>query len=200
LIKGNNLTKIIFATGNAGKLQEVKKIFENSEYEIISPADLGNVVEVEETENTFEGNAFLKAEAVYNQFKLPVMADDSGLEIDQLQGRPGVLSARYAGENCTYDDNNDKIIKELESLAKPHTARFISCAVYYDGAARLSALGKLEGKMISEKRGTNGFGYDPIFIPADSDKTLAEMTLDEKNRISHRYKAFNELKTMLHKI
>ncbi len=191
------MEKLIFATGNKGKLREVKDIFDDSGIEIMAPFELGKDIEVEETEATFEGNAFLKAEAIFNEFKLPVVADDSGLEVEQLNGDPGVYSARYAGKNCTFDDNNNKLIKELSSLPQPHKARFVSCAVFFDGENRLIATGYLYGIIIDEKRGTNGFGYDPIFVPDGFDLTISEMSFDQKNSISHRKVSFEKLKELL---
>lgn len=191
------MKEIIFATGNKGKIQEVSQIFNNSEYKIISLYDLGYVHEIEETGNTFEANAFLKAKTIFDIYKKPVIADDSGLEVELLDGMPGVISARYAGENCTYEDNNIKLIRELSQLPRPHLAKFVCCAVYFDGQKQEIAYGYLHGKIISEFKGQKGFGYDPIFVPDEFDKTLAELDLEEKNKISHRGKAFEELKKLL---
>lgn len=189
--------KIIFASQNKGKVREVKAIFNNSHIEIFSLYDLGNNIDVEETGLTFNENAFLKAKAVYDYYKVPVFADDSGLEIEQLDGRPGVISARYAGENCTFQDNNLKVIRELEGLPEPHKAKFVSTAIFYDGRNRIEAVGELPGIIIKEERGNEGFGYDPIFIPDGYDKTIAELSFDEKNKISHRTKSFYKLKELL---
>jgi len=195
--KGKNKMKIIFATQNIGKAKEVKAIFAGSQFEIISLYDLGNKIEVEETGSTFRENAFLKAKAIYNIYKVPVVADDSGLSVEQIEGRPGVYSARYAGEKCTYEDNNLKLIAELYNLSEPHRAKFISYAVFYDGKNEVEAAGELPGHIINEQRGTNGFGYDPIFIPDGYEKTIAELEFEEKNSISHRAKSFNLLKEKL---
>lgn len=189
--------RIIFATQNKGKSTEVKNLFEGTKYEIITLADLGNDIEIEETGETLYENALIKAKTVYDIYKLPVISDDSGLMIDQLEGRPGVYSARYAGENCTYDDNNQKVIRELKPFPIPHRAKFVSHALYFDGEKDLSGVGELPGNMIDEPRGTFGFGYDPIFVPDGYDKTLAELSLEEKNKISHRARAFNKLKEIL---
>jgi XTP/dITP diphosphohydrolase len=191
------MKKIIFATGNNGKLIEVKNLFGDSGFEVVAPFELGNNIDVEETGATFEENSTIKALAIYEIYKVPVVADDSGLEVQQLNGKPGVYSARYAGENCTYDDNNNKLLEELYPLPQPHKARFVSCAVYYDGVNKLVANGYLDGTIIHTKRGTNGFGYDPIFKPYNFDITLAEMNLDEKNKISHRKNSFIRLKEMI---
>ena len=194
------MTEIIFATGNKGKLKEVQKIFEDTVHKVISLYDLGDVPTIEENGETFEENAFIKAEAIFNLYGKPVIADDSGLSVDQLGGDPGVYSARYAGENCTYDDNNKKLIKVLNELPSPHPAKFLCCAVYFDGMKRISAMGELRGEIIPDYRGTNGFGYDPIFLPNGFERTLAELTTEEKNEISHRALAFNHLKELLEQI
>jgi XTP/dITP diphosphohydrolase len=196
-IKERNNMKIIFATQNKGKAKEVKAIFTKTPYEIISLYDIGDKTDVEETGTTFRDNAFLKAKAIYNIYKVPVVADDSGLAVEQIEGRPGVYSARYAGENCTYEDNNLKLIAELYNMPEPHKAKFISYAVFYDGKNEIEAVGELPGQIINEPRGTNGFGYDPIFIPEGFEKTIAEMEFEEKNNISHRAKSFNLLKEKL---
>ena len=119
------MEKLIFATGNKGKLKEVKEIFKNTYYEIISLFDLGDVPEIIEDGDTYEANAIIKAKAIYDIYKTPVIADDSGLSIEQLNGEPGVYSARYAGENCTYADNNKKVLEVLKSYPSPHKAKFI---------------------------------------------------------------------------
>ena len=189
--------KIIFATQNKGKADEVKDIFANSSIEIISLYDLGNNIDIEEHGTTFRENAFIKAKAVYNIYKEPFVADDSGLSIEQLDGRPGVYSARYSGDDCTYEDNNLKVIEELKDFSEPHRAKFISYAVYYDGKNEIEAIGELHGRIIKEQRGTNGFGYDPIFIPDGYEKTISELDFKLKNEISHRARSFNQLKKKL---
>ncbi len=189
--------KIIFASQNQGKVKEVKSIFNNSRFEVISLYELGNNIDVEETGETFAENAWLKAQAVYNIYKEPTVADDSGLMIEQLDGRPGVISARYAGENCTFADNNLKVIKELSSFPEPHKAKFISHAVFFDGSTRLDAVGELHGIVIKEQRGSGGFGYDPIFIPDGYDQTISQLDFELKNKISHRAGSFEKLKESL---
>jgi len=186
--------KIVLATGNKGKLYEIRNIFCNTNFEIISLSDLGFTDDIKETENTFEGNAFIKADVIFKKFNIPVIADDSGLLVEQLNDEPGVYSARYAGENATYDDNNKKLLTELEGLPNPHLAKFVCCAVFVNGRNRLSVMSELRGEIVKIFTGANGFGYDPIFKPKNYSITLAEMSLEEKNRISHRAKAFNKLK------
>lgn len=190
-------TKLIFATGNKGKLKEVQKIFADTEFEIVSLYDLGDVPEIEENGITYAENALIKAKAIFEIHKLPVIADDSGLSVEQLNGEPGVFSARYAGENCTYDDNNRKLIKELEKFEKPHFARFVCSAVFFNGKEIISTFGEFNGEIISEFKGEHGFGYDPIFVPQNSNRTLAEFTSEEKNKVSHRAIAFEKLKEKL---
>ncbi len=191
------MTKIIFATGNEGKAKEVKQLFERTNYEIVSLVDLGDKTEIVEDASTFEDNAIKKAKTVYEVYKIPVVADDSGLVVDQLEGKPGVRSARYAGENCTYEDNNNKLLNELKDFSQPHKAKFHCTAVFYDGEELVVTEGKCEGEIINNSRGTKGFGYDPIFLPIGYDKTLAELNISEKNKLSHRAEAFNKLKKKL---
>jgi len=191
------MKKIIFASGNKGKVEEVKKIFENDEFEIISLYDLDDVPDIVEDGDTFEANAKIKAETIFNKYGLPTIADDSGLVVEQLNGAPGVYSARYAFEGCTYDDNNRKLLSELKDLPEPHIAKFVCCAVYLDKENYHHAIGEVPGKIIKESRGTKGFGYDPIFLPDNFEITLAELNLEEKNKISHRAKAFNQLKKLI---
>jgi XTP/dITP diphosphohydrolase len=189
--------KVLFASKNQGKVKEVKKILGEKGIEVSSLADFDDVPDVVEDRETFLDNSKKKAKEIYDKFKIPVVADDSGLSVDQLNGRPGVYSARYAGENAADKDNNEKLISELAGLPSPHPARFISVAVYYNGNEYISAAGELNGEIILEPRGHNGFGYDPLFIPEGYNKTLAELTLEDKNRISHRAKAFSKLKEMI---
>jgi len=190
--------KIFFATNNKGKYKEVSEIFEG--YEVDFLGNYPDFPEIIEDGETYEDNAKIKAFMVYEKFKVPVIADDSGLSVEQLNGRPGVYSARYAGENCTYDDNNNLLLKELESFPLPHKASFFCCSVYYDGVNYLSAMGELKGEIIKEKTGVNGFGYDPVFKPEGFNKSLAELPLEEKNKISHRGKSFRELKLKIEKL
>ncbi|MCF8240464.1 MAG: RdgB/HAM1 family non-canonical purine NTP pyrophosphatase [Melioribacteraceae bacterium] len=191
------MKQILFATGNKGKLKEVRNIFLGSGIEILSPDDFGGIDEIEENGNSFEENSILKARIVNEKFSIPTIADDSGLSVEQLEGRPGIYSARYAGENCTFDDNNHKLINELKEFSLPHHAKFVCFAVYFDGKKLLKSEGFLHGKIIDEFRGEHGFGYDPIFIPDGFHSTLAEIELGAKNKISHRSAAFTKLKEMI---
>jgi XTP/dITP diphosphohydrolase len=188
------MSKLIFATKNEGKIKEVRNIFSDSGYKITSLLELDAKFEVEENDNTFEGNAKKKAIEVYNEYKIPVIADDSGIEVEQLNGVPGVYSARYAGENATDEDNNQKLLNELKNFSEPHYARYFCCAVYYDGENYIAEYGKVKGKIIMNPKGSRGFGYDPLFLPEGYDQTMAELSSEVKNSISHRGKAFNKLK------
>ena len=192
--------KIIFASKNEGKVKEVRHILSGISAEIISLNDVGFKDEIPETSDTFKGNAKIKAEAVFQQFKLPTIADDSGFVAIQLENEPGVYSARYAGENASDEENNSKLLEKLDSFPEPHKGKFMCAAVYYFGADFIVAMGEIAGTIIKEPRGTNGFGYDPLFLPDGYDKTTAELPPEIKNKISHRFKAFDQLKKYLMEI
>jgi len=189
--------KVIFATKNKGKLREVKNIFEGSPFEILSLLDFENVPEIIENGDTFEENALLKAKTVYEYFKIPAFGDDSGLAVDQLGGAPGVISARYAGEDADDKENNEKLLNELNKYPEPHKAKFICAAVFYDGEKKMDAYGEVRGRIIKDERGSNGFGYDPLFIPEGYDVTMGQLEIEEKNKISHRSHAFKKLRNLL---
>ncbi len=190
------MKKILFATKNKGKLREVKKILGN-EYDVFSLLDFENVPDVIEDKETFIDNAKKKAKEMFEHFNVPVIADDSGLSVEQLNDAPGVFSARYAGINATDEENNKKLLAELNNYPQPHRAKFICTAVYFDGIDYLSAEGEVLGQIIKSPRGSNGFGYDPLFLPDRFAQTTAELSLEEKNKISHRAKAFNELANII---
>ena len=191
------MKKIIFASKNEGKVKEVKHILNGINVEIISLNDVGFNEEIPETADTFEGNAKIKAKTIYDKFNLPTIADDSGIIAEQLGNEPGVFSARYAGENATDDENNIKLLERLKSFPEPHNAKFVCAAVYYFGTDFKVSMGEISGQIIKEPRGTNGFGYDPLFLPDGFEKTSAELSPEIKNKISHRFKAFNQLKEYL---
>ena len=191
------MKEIIFASKNEGKVKEVRHILNGINVKILSLNDVGFVDEIHESADTFEGNAKIKAEIIYNKFKLPTIADDSGITALQLGNEPGVYSARYAGENATDNDNNKKLLERLKSFPEPHRAKFVCAAVYYYVADFIVTMGEIAGSIIKEPRGTNGFGYDPLFLPDGYDKTTAELPPEIKNKISHRYRAFNQLKKYL---
>ncbi|MFZ2865235.1 MAG: RdgB/HAM1 family non-canonical purine NTP pyrophosphatase [Ignavibacteriaceae bacterium] len=191
------MKQIILATTNKGKLNDVKEIFNDLDIEILSFLDFKNHPEVEENGITFLDNAIIKARAAFEKYKISSIGDDSGLEAFQLNGEPGVYSARYAGENADDEKNNLLLIKKLSKLPEPHPGRFVCAAAYYDGKEIKTAIGEIRGNIIKTPRGKNGFGYDPLFIPDGYNITTAEMPHEEKNKISHRYNAFKQLRILL---
>jgi len=187
--------QLIFATGNAHKLEEVKAALDNG-FEIISLKELGINDEIPETGNTLEANALQKANFVYNRFGKDCFSDDTGLEVEALGGEPGVYSARYAGINASFDNNMDLLLKNLAGKENRY-ARFRTVfALIFDGKEYLFE-GEIKGSITIEKRGGAGFGYDPIFIPEGFDKVFAEMSLQEKNAISHRARVLDKMKDFL---
>lgn len=190
--------KIIIATNNQGKVREFKAMLTPLGYEPVSLKDAGIVAEVVEDGETFEENAHKKARAIYELCGCPVIADDSGLQVDFLDGAPGIYSARYAGEDATDKERCLKILSELEGVDEGmRSARFM-CALYciIDEEKEFSVTGTLEGFIGTEMRGENGFGYDPIFM-VDEERSLAEMSAEEKNGISHRAAALKQLTDIL---
>lgn len=184
--------KIIFASKNKGKIKEAVEIFSSTNIQILSLLDF-EIDEIEETGTTFEANAKIKAEAVFDKFKSPVISDDSGLCVEQLDNNPGVFSARYSGANATPEKNIELLLSELKMFEPPHKAKFVCCAAFYDGKNYLAEFGEAPGEIVFKKSGTNGFGYDPIFKPAGFNKTMAELDSETKNKISHRGIAFRKL-------
>lgn len=187
--------KIVLASNNQNKLREFRNILEPLGYEVITQAEAGADIEADENGSTFEENAFIKANAAHQITKLPVIADDSGLEVDFLGGAPGVYSARYAEpeKRCA------KVLSKLEDVPdEKRSARFI-CAVCYinEKGESFTVKGTCEGKIGYEKRGTNGFGYDPIFLYGD--RTFAELSAEEKNQVSHRAIALRKFQEMMKK-
>jgi len=194
--------RVIVATGNRGKLTEIRSALPFDGWEFVTAADLGaETLEVEETGDTFVSNARLKAHAYHAAFGLPALADDSGLEVDVLGGAPGVYSSRYAGGCCGGDAaNNARLMMELEEVpASQRSARFRSVIVLVDeNGHETVAEGACEGMIGYELRGEGGFGYDPLFLPdATPGRSMAELTLEEKNFISHRGAALRALKATL---
>lgn len=191
------MQRIIFASANNGKVQEVRYIMSDLNLQILSLSDIDFTGNIEEAGSTFEENARIKAEKIFKRYMLPTIADDSGLVVDQLNGEPGIYSARYSGQNATDAKNNQKLIEKLKKFNKPHNAKFVCAAVFYNGKNFNTALGDVKGEIIYEERGANGFGYDPIFIPNGFKETMAELEPAIKNKISHRYNAFSKLKNIL---
>lgn len=193
--------KIVFATGNAGKVKEIQMILADMEMEVVTMTEEGITIDIEENGNSYEENALIKAKSVAAFTDCIVMADDSGLEVDYLGKEPGIHSARFLGEETPYAVKNAHIIKELEGVPdKDRTARFVCAiaAVLPDGR-ELTTRATIEGRIGYEEKGSNGFGYDPIFYVPEYDKTTAELTEEEKNQISHRGKALELMKEELKK-
>ncbi len=190
---------IIFATGNEGKVREIRAILADTPYHVITMKEAGIDIDVEENGATFTANAVIKAKAIAARTDHIVLADDSGLEIDALQGEPGVLSARYMGKDTSYDIKNQNLIDRLEGVAEEErTARFV-CAVAacLPDKTILTTVGTMEGRIAHEIKGTNGFGYDPIFFLPAYHMTSAEISPEEKNAISHRGKALRQMGEVL---
>jgi XTP/dITP diphosphohydrolase len=193
------MKKIIFATGNKDKLREIKEIMADEPVEILSMKEAGISVDVDENGKTFEENSLIKARAIAEQTDAIVLADDSGLEIDYLNGEPGVYSARYMGEDTSYDIKNKNLIERLDGVAKEdRTARFVCAiaAVLPDGR-ELVTRQTMEGYIGYEPDGENGFGYDPIFYLDEFGCSSAAISPEQKNAISHRGKALRAMKEML---
>lgn len=189
--------KLLVATNNKGKLKEFNEILGELGIECVSLKDMGITVDVEETGTTFLENALLKAKEIYKIAGIPTISDDSGLMVDALSGEPGVYSARYAGEPSDDDKNMDKLLFNLKG-EKNRTARFKSViAAVFSEEDILVSEGECEGVIIDEKRGDNGFGYDPIFYVESLCKTFAQMSDAEKNSLSHRGNAIRALKEQL---
>jgi len=187
--------ELIFATNNHNKLREIRNVLGDS-FTLLSLADINISEDIPENEPTLEGNASFKARFIYNSVKKDVFADDTGLEIESLGGLPGVHSARFAGESKDSQANIEKVLALLGS-EKNRRARFRTViALIFNGKEYLFE-GTVNGTIINDKRGDEGFGYDPVFVPEGKKLTFAEMDLDEKNKISHRAKAFEQLKLFL---
>ena len=187
------MTKIdlLFATSNKNKVLEIKKVLPK-EFNIKSLDDIGFYEEVPENENTIEGNAIFKANYIYKKYNLNVFADDTGLEVDSLNGKPGVHSARYAGISKNSADNINKLLKKLKNK-KNRKARFKTIIALILNSKIHTFEGVVEGIITKKPKGENGFGYDPVFIPRGYTKTFGELSLEEKNSISHRSLAMNKL-------
>ena len=194
--------RIVFATGNAGKIKEIRMIMEDTGMEVVSMKDAGITADIDENGKTYEENALIKARAVAAFTNDIVMADDSGLEIDYLNKEPGVYSARYMGEDTSYDIKNNNLIERLDGVPKEkRTARSVCAiaAVLPDGKEFVTRQ-TMEGYIGWEIAGTNGFGYDPIFYLDEYGCSSAELTPQQKNAISHRGKALRAMKEMLVKV
>ena len=196
------MDKIVFATTNEGKVKEIKEILEGFPVEVVSMKEMNITTDIEENGTTFEENSLIKAREISKLTGLPALADDSGLEVDYLNGEPGIYSARYLGKDTDYNYKNNYIIDRLkEAEDKERSARFICVIslVLPDGREFVKK-GVMEGRIGYEIKGENGFGYDPIFYLPEYGKTSAELSSDEKNKISHRGKALRAMKELIAEI
>lgn len=186
---------IILATNNKSKVKEISEMMSCSDITFVSLADAGINVEVEETGTTFEENALLKAREICKLSGKPTISDDSGLEIDALDGAPGIYSSRFMGEDTSYDIKNNALIEKLENVADPdRTARFRCCmALVLPDGREFVTEGAMEGIIAREPKGINGFGYDPILFIPEYNRTSAELSSEEKNNISHRGEALRKM-------
>ena len=190
--------KLVFASNNKNKIQEIQALVPNI-IQIVSLEEIGCTEDIPETADTIEGNAILKANYVTEKYGFDCFADDTGLEVDALNGAPGVYSARYAGEQKDANDNMDKLLSELKDESNRKANFKTVIALNLNGKQNLFT-GIINGKIIEEKIGTNGFGYDPIFVADGFDKTFAELSMEEKSTISHRGIAVKELILFLQKL
>ena len=195
------LDKILFATGNKGKIKEIQMILSDLDVEVITMKDAGIVIDIEENGRTYEENALIKARAVAEHTDAIVMADDSGLEIDYLNNEPGIYSARYMGEDTSYTIKNANLIERLNGVPdEERTARFVcAIAAVLPNRKEITTRGIIEGRIGYEEKGSNGFGYDPIFYVPRFGKTTAELSEEEKNQVSHRGNALMLMKEELKK-
>ncbi|MBW2962520.1 non-canonical purine NTP diphosphatase [Mesonia aestuariivivens] len=187
--------RLVFATHNKNKFKEIKSLLPNF-IELLSLDDIGCTEDIEETGKTIDENAIIKAKYVKEKYKYNCFADDTGLEVDELGGEPGVYSARYAGEQKDDQANINKLLTQLEGKQN-RKARFKTVIALTLNNKETLFTGNCEGEILKDKKGDQGFGYDPIFKPKGYEKTFAEMNLTEKSTISHRAKAFNQLKNYL---
>ncbi len=186
---------ICLATNNKHKVEELQEMLKGI-FEVKTLEEIGCREEIEETAETFAGNSLIKAQYVFNKYKVSCIADDSGLEVEALNGEPGVYSARYAGEHGNHEKNMDKLLSKLER-EKNRKAQFRTViTLILDGEVEMFE-GIVEGEILKEKRGNQGFGYDPVFVPKGYNTTFAEMSLEQKNPISHRGRAIAKLKAHL---
>jgi XTP/dITP diphosphohydrolase len=190
--------KLVFATNNQHKLSEVAQIIDNK-FQLLALKDIGCTDEIPETKDTIEENAFEKAYYIYNKYQINCFADDTGLEIDALNGEPGVFSARYAGPACNFDDNIDKVLMKLNGINNRKAIFKTVIALIINGKEyRFSGI--VEGVILTERKGNSGFGYDPIFLPDGHSLTYAQMNAETKNAISHRGIATRQLCSFLNSL
>lgn len=191
------MKKIVVATNNPGKIKEIKEIL--TDYELVTLKDIGCEIEVEEDQETFEGNSKKKAEEIAKATKMPCIADDSGLCIDIFDGWPGVYTARFLGEGATNEQKNEAILEKMKELKGEQRKARVKCVITYcENGEYIVGKGEIEGRIAQEPRGERGFGFDPIF-ELENGKTYAEISQEEKNEISHRKRALENLKKQLTK-
>lgn len=193
------MKNLLLATNNTGKLREYRRLLHGIPFAIVTPSDIGLTTDVNETGTTFEENAILKATMMASASNLLTLADDSGLEVDALGGAPGPLSRRFAGENATDAERINLLLAKLKGAPdKNRTAQFRCIIAIAEPTGRVDLCsGNCQGIIIDKPRGTNGFGYDPIFYLPELGKTMAELTISEKNKISHRARAAEQAKELL---
>jgi len=190
--------KILIASTNRHKVVEIKEIFKIGEISFISLEDYGDIPEAIEDGNSFKDNALLKAKYYFKHTQIPVIADDSGLVVPALNGEPGIHSARYAGEQSAYDKNNALLLSRMDKFkGNQRFAFFVCVVVFFDGKNGIFSEGRVEGEIITQLKGTGGFGYDPLFYYPKARKTFAEMGSEEKNKVSHRSRALQGLNKKL---
>ncbi len=193
--------KILIASTNKHKVDEIKNILDFRGITFESLENFKHISSVEENGNTFKDNAIIKAKHYYAHSGLPVISDDSGLVVPALNGAPGVFSARYSGKQSSYAENNRLLLSRMSGFAdEQRSAYFVCVVVYYDGKTSVFAEGQAHGKIINATRGEQGFGYDPLFYYPPAEKTFAEMKSIEKNLVSHRFRALQLLKSKLEEI
>ncbi len=193
------MKQIVLATRNKGKLKEFRELFTPMGIEVLGVDEISSVPDVEEDGDTFAANAIKKAETISQALEMPALADDSGLEVDALQGQPGVLSARFAGFHATDEENNRKLTVMLENIPlEKRSARFVCVLAFaIPGQKTITAQGVCEGLILTEPEGNGGFGYDPYFYVPQLKQTMAQLPPDEKNKISHRGQALLKLEKVV---
>ena len=192
--------QIILATHNRGKMKEMSSILAHLPVTLLTLDDFPQIGEIPETGETLKENAFIKAETVHEKTGLPALADDTGLEVDALDGAPGVHSSRYDGETATFEDNCRKMMQEMDGIpAEERTARFHTVIAFVSDSGNEWTEGMVEGRILEKKRGDGGFGYDPLFYYPPLKKTFAELNSEQKNNISHRGKALRNFCQILEK-
>jgi XTP/dITP diphosphohydrolase len=195
------MTKLLIATNNNHKVEEISRMLSGLPFEVISLRDVHNAPHTIEDQPTLEGNAIKKAREAFEATGFLSLADDTGLECYYLELEPGVFSARYAGENATYDDNNKKLLRAMKGVPERRRyAQFRTVVALVGSGIEKLFEGRVEGKILEQARGVNGFGYDPLFVPRGYDRTYAEMTIEEKNTLSHRAMALQKTIDALRKM